>query len=176
MYGVQMSSDPQIQVDLNSSTPAYRQIVEQFRHHMVEGSIKPGDSLPGVRTLAMDLGIHFNTVAEAYRTLAQEGWLEVSQGKAVRVCDRRHTSVSTREADESLRQKLRMLIAEMRASGICSSSAQMAAMVFSAGERGAILAAAGWRLAKGSGSLLRSSLPLGRRGSSVKKTYSWGSM
>ena len=119
MYGVQMADqDPQIQVDLNSPTPAYRQIVEQFRHHMVEGSIKPGDSLPGVRTLAMDLGIHFNTVAEAYRTLAQEGWLEVSQGKAVKVCERRQTTPHSNAMEEGFRQRLRMLISEMRASGI----------------------------------------------------------
>ena len=119
MYGVQMADqDPQIQVDLNSPTPAYRQIVEQFRHHMVEGSIKPGDSLPGVRTLAMDLGIHFNTVAEAYRTLAQEGWLEVSQGKAVKVCERRQTAAHSNAMEEGFRQRLRMLISEMRASGI----------------------------------------------------------
>lgn len=107
-----------IQVDLNSATPAYRQIVEQFRHHLVEGALNPGDNLPGVRTLAMDLGIHFNTVAEAYRTLAQEGWLEVSQGKAVRVCARPNTKVRNRGVEDGFRQRLRMLIAEMRASGI----------------------------------------------------------
>ncbi len=119
MYGVQMADrDPQIQVDLNSPTPAYRQIVEQFRHHLVEGSLKPGDSLPGVRTLAVDLGIHFNTVAEAYRTLAQEGWLEVSQGKAVKVSARRRTAPQSIAVEEDFRQRLRMLISEMRASGI----------------------------------------------------------
>ena len=123
MYGVQMADhDPHIQVDLNSPTPAYRQIVEQFRHHLVEGSIKPGDNLPGVRTLAVDLGIHFNTVAEAYRTLAQEGWLVVSQGKAVKVSERRQTTPQSNEVEEGFRQRLRMLISEMRASGISAGT------------------------------------------------------
>ncbi len=105
-------------VDPAAATPAYRQIVDQLRHYIVDGMLAPGEVLPGVRRLAMDLGVHFNTVAEAYRTLAQEGWLEVSQGKAVRVVSQAPAPEQSEELQQGFRQRLRMLISEMRGSGI----------------------------------------------------------
>ncbi len=110
--------DLALSVDLSSPTPAYRQIVDQFRSYLVEGQLRPGEALPGVRRLAIDLGVHFNTVAEAYRTLAQEGWLEVSQGKAVRVLDRAQPKPNQADAEHNFRQRLRNLVAEMRGHGL----------------------------------------------------------
>ena len=107
-------------VDPTSATPAYRQIVDQLRHYIVDGALPPNEVLPGVRRLAMDLGVHFNTVAEAYRTLAQEGWLAVSQGKAVRVVGQAPAPALTEEVRQGFRQRLRMLVSEMRGSGIPS--------------------------------------------------------
>jgi len=54
----------------------------------MEGMLRPGDTLPPVRRLAIDLGIHFNIVAEAYRALAEEGLLEIVHGHGARVIDR----------------------------------------------------------------------------------------
>jgi DNA-binding transcriptional regulator YhcF (GntR family) len=56
---------PRIQIDLDSTTPVNRQIVDQLRLQLVAGGIRPGDALPSVRRLAIDLGVHFNTVADA---------------------------------------------------------------------------------------------------------------
>jgi DNA-binding transcriptional regulator YhcF (GntR family) len=70
-----------------------------------------------VRRLAIDLGVHFNTVAEAYRQLAEEGLLEVSHGRAARVAARR-AGGPDRSAARQLRTRLRHLVAEMRASGM----------------------------------------------------------
>jgi GntR family transcriptional regulator len=39
--------------------------------------LKPGALLPLVRQRAIDLAVHFNFVAEAYRMLADEGWLDL---------------------------------------------------------------------------------------------------
>jgi len=105
-------------VDPTAPTPAYRQIVDQLRNYLVEGQLRPGEVLPGVRRLAIDLGVHFNTVAEAYRTLAQEGWLEVSQGKAVRVLDRAQPEPTTADVELGFRQRLRVLVTEMRGHGL----------------------------------------------------------
>ena len=107
-----------IVVDPAATTPAYRQIVDQLRHYIVDGLLAPCELLPGVRRLAIDLGVHFNTVAEASRTLAQEGWLEVSQGKPVRVVSQAPAPSQSEEARQGYRQRLRMLISEMRGSGI----------------------------------------------------------
>jgi GntR family transcriptional regulator len=114
-----VSRRPQIRIDLAAPEPAYRQIAAQFRTLTVEGALQPGDPLPAVRRLAIDLGVHFNTVAEAYRQLAAEGWVEVAHGKPARVAGRPAAAMSKSEA-ESLRQRLRHLVAEMRARGISS--------------------------------------------------------
>lgn len=108
---------PQIRIDLGLPEPAFRQIAAQVRTLIIEGTLQPGDTLPSVRRLAVDLGIHFNTVAEAYRQLAGEGWVEVAHGKAATIAGRAVPAATEGEA-EGLRQRLRNLVAEMRARGI----------------------------------------------------------
>jgi GntR family transcriptional regulator len=109
--------NPQIRIDLGAAEPAYRQISAQLRTLIVEGRLKPGDALPPVRRLAMDLAVHFNTVAEAYRLLAEEGWLDVGHGRAAHVIERATPKV-TDAAIETQRQRLRRVLAEMKASGV----------------------------------------------------------
>jgi GntR family transcriptional regulator len=105
-------------VDLNSLVPAYRQIVEGLRVYLVEGDLRPGDRLPSVRELASDLGLHFNTVAEAYRHLAGEGWLRLDRGRGgVRVVDRKIAEQGQGDAS-GLARRIRGLVAEARASGV----------------------------------------------------------
>lgn len=116
-----MTQTPRIQIDLDSATPVNRQIVDQLRLRLVEGTVAPGDVLPSVRRLAVDLGVHFNTIADAYRTLADEGWLDVSQGRSVQVLERAAPAASP-EARNLFRQRLRHLVAEARAQGVPSAS------------------------------------------------------
>ena len=106
-----------LRVDLNSSIPVYRQIVDGLRILLVNGELNPGDSMPPVRRLALDLGVHFNTVAEAYRTLAEEGWLEISHGRSARVLPRQ-APAADREAGDVFRRRLRQLVAEARSQGL----------------------------------------------------------
>ena len=68
-----------LRIDLASRDPVYEQIANGLRAELVSGQFSPGAKLPTVRTLAIDLGIHHNTVAEAYRQLANEGWLELKR-------------------------------------------------------------------------------------------------
>jgi GntR family transcriptional regulator len=112
-----VSDDTQIRIDLNASTPVNRQIVDQIRTLLVEGTLPPGADLPSVRRLATDLGVHFATVADAYRTLAEEGWLEISHGRSARVVQRCAPSAGP-EADDLFRRRLRQLVAEARSLGI----------------------------------------------------------
>jgi DNA-binding transcriptional regulator YhcF (GntR family) len=116
-----MNSTPPIQIDLNGSVPVNRQIVDQLRTLLVHGALQPGNALPSVRRLAIDLGVHFNTVADAYRTLANEGWLEISHGRGVRVVDR-PTEPANADTYHVFQQRLRQLIAEARAQGISVST------------------------------------------------------
>ena len=115
-----MSRSAQLKIDISSEVPAYRQIADQVRALVVEGALEPGDSLPPVRRLALDLGIHFNTIAEAYRTLAREGLLDITHGHGARVAGVPPQIQADPEAAENFRQRLRELVAMVRARGLSS--------------------------------------------------------
>jgi GntR family transcriptional regulator len=51
------------------------------------GTLKPGDQLPTVRHLALDLRINFNTVARAYRMLDEAGFISTQQGRGTYVLE-----------------------------------------------------------------------------------------
>ena len=111
-----MSGPVTFRVDLDSEVPAYRQIVNAIRVLLVSDQLKAGDELPSVRRVATDLGVHFNTVAEAYRMLAEEGWIDLRHGKGATVVERAGT-VPSPEKLEELRRRLDALAAEMLALG-----------------------------------------------------------
>ena len=114
-----MQQDPfLLTIDLRSEIPAYKQIADALRHALVNVEIHPGDVLPPVRQLAADLGIHFNTVAEAYRVLAEEGWLDLKRGRGATVLQRNTPPRPSREEADNLVRRLRQLIAEFRANGL----------------------------------------------------------
>jgi DNA-binding transcriptional regulator YhcF (GntR family) len=115
-----MAGALRVSLDLESPTPAYRQIANDLRRHLVEERLKPGDLLPPVRQLAVDLGVHFNTVALAYRMLADEGWLELKRRRGAAVIARNAPrAVDRRQVDRLLRQ-LGQIAAELRSVGMSS--------------------------------------------------------
>jgi GntR family transcriptional regulator len=105
-----------LRIDLSSATPVYRQIVDGLRVALVKGEIGPGATLPPVRRLALDLGVHFNTVAQAYRALAQEGWLEISARGGAQV--QRRAPPSAPQDDAALRRRLEEVLAQLQAHGV----------------------------------------------------------
>ena len=101
----------------DSPVPAYQQIVDWLRTSLVSRELKPGTVLPSVRCMASDLGVHFNTVAAAYRLLADEGWLDLRHGRAAQVIERAVPKAGG-EAVEEFGSRLRALTAFMRANGV----------------------------------------------------------
>jgi GntR family transcriptional regulator len=63
-----------------SGVPVYRQIIDQVTGGMAAGTLAPGDQLPTVRQVAVDLSINPNTVVRAYRELEIREVLETQQG------------------------------------------------------------------------------------------------
>jgi GntR family transcriptional regulator len=64
----------------SSGVPVYRQLMEQVKHAIETGALRPGEQLPGIRPLAEAIVINPNTVAKAYRELEHEGVIELRQG------------------------------------------------------------------------------------------------
>src|SRR6202165_5984293 len=64
----------------SSGVPIYVQLMEQLKHSIETGALRPGEQLPGIRPLAEELVINSNTVAKAYRELEHEGIIELRHG------------------------------------------------------------------------------------------------
>lgn len=60
--------------------PIYLQLMEQVKHAIETGALRPGEQLPGMRKLAEELVINPNTVAKAYRELEHGGVIELRHG------------------------------------------------------------------------------------------------
>jgi len=67
-------------LDLKSRVPIYIQLVEQAKEHVASGRLRPGDKLPTVRQVAVDLMINPNTVSRAYLELEHNGIIETQRG------------------------------------------------------------------------------------------------
>jgi len=76
-----------IHLDFRSGVPIYTQIVEQVKQQVVGGKLKPGDQLPTVRALALELRVNFNTVARAYRLLDEASIISTQQGRGTYILD-----------------------------------------------------------------------------------------
>ncbi len=78
-------------------------LMRSLREAVRTGRLAPGTRLPSSRTLAADLGIARNTVADAYAELVAEGWLSARQGSGTRVARRAEPSRSAPSARRSAR-------------------------------------------------------------------------
>jgi GntR family transcriptional regulator len=108
-----------ITVNLESSDPLEEQVTQEIRRALARGEIVPGDTMPSVRQLAGDLGIHWNTVARAYRRLRDEGLLVVGRGRGVYVREKGgRPSKPTPELRDKIRVILRDAVTEARLSGL----------------------------------------------------------
>ncbi len=71
----------EILISYQSKDPIYIQIVSQIKKLVLDGKLKPGDSIPAMRTLAKDLSVSVITVQKAYEILRDEGFLNTVVGK-----------------------------------------------------------------------------------------------
>lgn len=106
----------EFRIDGKSGVPYYRQIIEQLKFAIARGDMQPGDRLPTVRQLAVDLSINPNTVIRAYRELEIEGILDTQQGSGTFIGDRR-PDIDPMEKQRMLDQILTDLLARASAYG-----------------------------------------------------------
>ena len=97
-------------IDSKSGVPFYRQIIEQVKFAIARGDLGPGDRLPTMRQLAVDLSINPNTVIRAYREMEIEGVVDTHQGSGTFV-GRQKPEVDALERRRMLDQILTELLA-----------------------------------------------------------------
>lgn len=72
-----------IQLDMQSESPIYTQLVNQIIEGIASGELQLGEALPSVRNLAADIGVNLHTVNKAYTLLKQDGYIQVHRQKGV---------------------------------------------------------------------------------------------
>ena len=97
----------QLRLDLQSGVPVYRQIIDQVLGGVAAGTLEPGDQLPTVRQVAVDLSINPNTVVRAYRELEIRGVLETQQGTGTFISHKK-----IRQDEVERRRQLGQLVTE----------------------------------------------------------------
>ena len=65
----------------SSNDPIYLQIVNQIKGMIMSGELSPGDALPSMRNLAMQMRISLITTKRAYEELERDGFIETYTGK-----------------------------------------------------------------------------------------------
>jgi len=99
-----------ITIDLDAATPVYRQIADEIRALIARGALNDGAELPSVRRLGGAIGVNQNTVAKAYRILADEGLVSMRQGAGARVRVPTHPYRSESIVDDADERRLHDLI------------------------------------------------------------------
>ena len=106
-----------ISIDTRDATPIYAQLERGLRAAMATGRLKPGDQLPTVRQLAVELQINANTVARVYAELERSGILETRRGVGSFVSATPEQAHPPREHERRLRAFVTRVLADADAAG-----------------------------------------------------------
>jgi len=98
-------------IDLADGVPIYRQIVNQVKYLVASGLLRPGEELPPIRTLALQLKVTPNTIVKAYDELESSGVVHKRQGSGTFVSEAR-PQMARRERQRIIEQRIDALLAE----------------------------------------------------------------
>ncbi len=104
-----------IKIDEYSDIPIYMQIRNQIVMGISSGELKPGEQLPTVRALALEIGINTMTVSKTYQLLKSEGYIFTDRKNGARVRTEIDKSGQITEANKA---ELRRIVSEARLSGV----------------------------------------------------------
>lgn len=122
----------QIRLDFRSDEPIYLQIVRQIEALVREGTLEPGDQLPTVRELAIDLRINFSTVARAYRMLDEQRLISTQRGRGTFIWDEAGSGAVQEEARARISTETLAVLAQrfiQEAAGLGASADQIEQVV-----------------------------------------------
>jgi len=91
-----------MRIDPKSNVPIFRQIADQLRRRVRRGVHKPGEMLPSLRALALEIGVNPNTIQRAYELLEREGVVESRRGVGIFVAAREQQPSTAAERNAKL--------------------------------------------------------------------------
>jgi GntR family transcriptional regulator len=106
-----------VAIDPRDQTPIYAQLDRGLRAAIATGRLQPGDQLPTVRQLAVELSINANTVARVYAELERDGVLETRRGVGSFVAAKASQARPPAEHTKRLRAFVTRVLADAAAGG-----------------------------------------------------------
>jgi GntR family transcriptional regulator len=106
-----------ISIDPHDATPIYAQLERALRAAIATGRMQPGEQLPTVRQLAVELSVNANTVARVYAELERAGVIETRRGVGSFISATPVEARSPREHDRRLRAFVTRVLADADAAG-----------------------------------------------------------
>ena len=107
-----------VSIDPRDRTPIYAQLERGLRAAIASGRLRPGDQLPTVRQLAVELRVNANTVARVYTELERAGILETRRGVGSFVSATPAEAHPPREHDRRLRAFVTGVLADAARAGL----------------------------------------------------------
>ena len=113
-------------LDTVNGSPIYRQIIQQIEYAILSGRLRPGDRLPTIRSLAVELKANPNTIAKAYGELEIKGILATQVGSGTYISDKKPV-MEDEGPGRKIRELLGRFIKDMRDLGV--EKKELAAMI-----------------------------------------------
>jgi GntR family transcriptional regulator len=110
-----------VSIDQRDATPIYAQLARGLRAAIATNRLKPGDQLPTVRQLAVDLQVNANTVARVYSELERAGVIETKRGVGSFISAKSSDVHSPSDNKRRLRAFITRALAEADAAGFTVS-------------------------------------------------------
>ena len=85
-----------MKIDPRSHIPIYLQIADGIREAVAAGIYRPGEALPSLRALSLEIHVNPNTVQRAYDELAREGLIYAQRGRGLFVAEQGKSSAQSR--------------------------------------------------------------------------------
>src|ERR1043166_10011587 len=106
-----------IRIDPRDPTPLYAQLDRAVRVAIATGKLKPGEQLPTVRQLAVELRVNANTVAKVYLALERDGVVATKRGVGTFVADAQPKAVHAAHRERQLKSTTHRFITEATSLG-----------------------------------------------------------
>lgn len=110
-------------IDTSNGVAIYEQIVRQVKFAVAEGTLRPGQRLPSVRTLASQLAINPNTINRAFQQLQGDGTLQSLRGVGLAVAAGA-TEPCQQARRELITERLRGVLSEALHAGLTAKQVE----------------------------------------------------
>ena len=101
-----------ITISVADGIPIYKQIINQIKYLAASGALAPGEELPPIRTLALQLKVTPNTIVKAYDELEAAGVIHKRRGSGSFVSEEQQSRLADAERQRIIEQRIDGLLAE----------------------------------------------------------------